>query len=125
MVKTSYQVIKTMNSIITKYGSYRLSLTCDKDKVKQIVNGLISQFDDTFTFTQLCSAVLVKAEEENLLNKEPNTLYRGSIELSFNDLDSINLIVWEMIWKKLIVIVLYENPYRPIKGGDFLLRKVN
>lgn len=125
MVKTSYRFIKTMNIMITKYGSHRLSLTCNKDKVKQIVNGLISQFDDTFSFTQLCSAVLIKAEEENLLNKEPGTQYQGSIELSLNDLDSINLIVWEMIWEKQIVIALYKNPYRPLYEGDFSLKRVN
>ena len=114
-----------MNIMITKYGSHRLSLTCDTSKVKRIVDDLVCQFDDTFTFTELCSAVLVIAEKENLLKKEPNTQYVGQIELSFNDLDAINLIVWEMIWKKQIVIVLYKNPYRSLKERDFLLKKVD
>lgn len=111
--------------MIIKYGTHKLALTCDKNKVKQIVNALVSQFDDTFTFTQLSAAVLLKAEEENLLKKEPNTQYVGQIELSFYDLDLINLIVWEMIWEKEVVIVLYKNPYRPINEGNFLFKKVN
>lgn len=106
--------------MIIKFGNHQRSLICDRDKVNQIVNDLITRFDDTFTFMQLCSAVRTKADEEGLFDKEPNTQYEGQIELSYNDLDTINLIVWEMIWAKHLMIVLYKNPY----DGEFLLKKV-
>lgn len=114
-----------MNIMITKFGPHRLALTCDKKKAEQIVDDMIAQFEDTFTFMELCNSVRLKANEEGLLDKEPNTRYEGEIELSFNEIEKINLIVWKMIWERQLMILLYKNPYGPLNDGDFRFKKVD
>lgn len=63
-----------------------------------------------FTFQNLCQQILVTAEQEGKLRKEPNTEY-STIHLTTNDIMAISKILWDMIWERKVYIVFDAYSY--------------
>lgn len=89
------------------YGQTKLPLKYEDTKLNEMIGNFISVSKE-FTYSQLCNYILTIAEQEGMLEKQPNTSY-SQILLTPNDTIKINKFLWERIWAKEILI-LFSSP---------------
>lgn|SRR5690554_3087073 len=80
-----------------------LPLKCNDDELRLIVEKYIEQSDYDFTFNGLIHYIKQKAMQMDLFEKEDNVEYIV-IELNRIDIKRINLLIWDMIWDRKIII---------------------
>ncbi len=98
-----------MNTI-TIMSKSALPLKCSDDELRSIVEDFIEQSDFDFIFNSLCCYIIDLAKQKDLFDKEPNTKY-NEIELVGTDIKRINLIIWDMIWSRKIIIDFSKDKY--------------
>jgi hypothetical protein len=98
-----------MNYVQTTYiyGPSKLSLRYTDDLLKQLIDKYVAS-NNEFTFTQVCNFILSTADQEEMLDKRPNTSY-SQILLTHNDTTRICKMLWEIIWSQKL-IVLFNTP---------------
>ena len=84
-------------------GNSYLDLTCSKEALFEIIEKYIEGKETHFSFSELCNHVKRIAVERKYFKKEPNTIY-SDIEFLNNDMKQINLIIWEKIINKELMI---------------------
>ncbi len=87
----------------------RLELNCTKEEIKSLTKEIVHKLNGRFSFSQLVKVFTLVADERGLFDKSPNTIYQGGFEPSKQNIETINLAVWEMIWDRQLVIALYED----------------
>jgi hypothetical protein len=92
-------------------GTTNLKLTCNKQVLIDIIEDYIEKNENSFSFKELYNYIKHIANENNYFDKEPNTEY-SQIELLSVDVQTVNLIIWEKIWNKTLIIDFYKNLYR-------------
>ena len=92
-------------------GTTNLKLTCDKQVIRNVIENYIEKVENSFSFKELYNYIKHIASENNYFDKEPNTEY-SQIELLSTDVQTINLILWEKIWSKALIIDFHKNSYR-------------
>src|SRR5690554_3243524 len=92
-----------MNFMRKILGNSYLELTCSKEALFEIIEKYIEGKETHFSFSELCNHVKRIAVERNYFKKEPNTIY-SDIEFLNNDMKQINLIIWEKIINKELMI---------------------
>lgn len=105
------------------FGQTQLPLKYNNDELK----GLIEKFIETakeFSYSQLCNHILTIAEQENMLDMQPDTSY-SQILLTHNDSISITRYLWELIWSKKIMILFkgHQDLNYKIDGTYFIVNK--
>lgn len=103
------------------YGATFLPLKCSELELKNIVYNSIDKLDESFSFKQLCSQIKSDAEAENLFEKENNTEY-SSILLNYRDRKTIQLVIWEMIWNRKLMIDLSIDENRSSFNDYYFIR---
>jgi hypothetical protein len=101
-----------------------LDLNCDKAEITSIVKEAMSHLGNRFSFSNLIMDFTSIANEKGLFDKKANVEYQGGIKLSNKDVETINVIVWELIWNRELVIALYANPNGGVSIGNFEFIKV-
>ena len=96
----------------TEHGKQFLNVKCSDDELKEIVISCIANYDGVFSFKQLCETVCKKLDEQDFLEKEKNTEYRGGVGLQQSMTDKIQQYTWEQIWDKKLMIDLLNDEYR-------------
>ena len=97
-----------MNMTRIIIGTSYLPVKCKQEDLQEIVNHVIDECEDHFSFNDLLNQIKTKVEFE----KEPNIEY-GTIDFNGMDIDFINRITWEQIWdKKLMIDLTVKKPYR-------------
>lgn len=91
-------------------GTSSLALMCDKKVFEGIIKGYIDNTEGSFSFRELYNYVKNIAEKNNYFDKEENTEY-SQIELLNCDIQIINRVIWEKIWKKELIIDFYRNTF--------------
>jgi len=92
------------------FGTTNIPLTYTDQELTQKVKKMVNDMPTTFTFQNLCQQILVAADKEGKLRKEPETEY-STIHLTTNDIMNISKILWEMIWERTLYIVFDAYPY--------------
>ncbi len=101
----------------------RLELNCTKEEIKSLTKEIVHKLNGRFSFSQLVKVFTLVADERGLFDKSPNTIYQGGFEPSKQNIETINLAVWEMIWNKELMTALHENPnYSPNHGNVELIK---
>lgn len=93
------------------FGTTNLKLTCNKQVLRYIIESYIETSEGSFSYKDLYNYIKRIAIENNYFEKEPNTEY-SQIELLNTDAQTINLILWEKIWNKTLIIDFHKNIYR-------------
>lgn len=93
-----------------RFGTSDIPLTYTQQELAQKVTKLVGDMQMPFTFHNLCQQILVTAEQEGKLKKEPDTEY-STIHLTINDVMAISKILWDMIWERKLYIVFDAYPY--------------
>jgi hypothetical protein len=96
----------------TELGKQVMNVKCDNEQMKEITLLCVNDFESMFSFKQLCNAVLLKLDKEDLLQKKENVVYQGGFELSSDTTDKIQQFIWEQIWDKKLMIDLLNDEYR-------------
>lgn len=98
-----------MNYGITTYiyGPSKLPLKYEDEKLEELIGKFIADAKE-FTYSQLCNHILMIADQEGMLEKQPHTSY-SQIHLTHNDTIKINKYLWERIWAK-EVMILFNSP---------------
>ena len=90
-----------------KFGASQLPLKYKDEDLDKLIEVYMSDKGE-FSFTQLCNYVLSTADQQDMLEKEPNTSY-SQILLTSQDNVRICRILWEHIWNKELM-QLFNNP---------------
>lgn len=112
-----------MNMVITKFGSTPLSLNYEDKDLAKIVDDYISGVKGTFRYSYLCNHIENLAMQQGKFNTEPYTRYT-EIALTEHDHHRINMILWQMIWERKIVISFRNGLYNQNKSNDTLFEVV-
>lgn len=96
-----------------------LPLKCNDNDLRSLVEDFIEKSDFDFTFNSMCQYIVGLAKQKNLFDKETNVEY-GEIELNGIDLKRINLLIWDMIWDRKIIIDFSKDSYQDINDYRFM-----
>jgi hypothetical protein len=99
-----------------------LSLKCSNDDLRSFVEDFIEQSDFYFTFNSLCLYIVSLANQKDLFVKESNVEY-SEIELNGIDIKRINLIIWDKIWDRKIIIDFSKDKYQ--SSNDYRFMKMD
>ena len=88
---------------ITKYGPSKLPLLYTDKELLQLVESYIQNVKSYFRYSNICNFIEDKALQEEKFQVEPYTRYVDII-ISEQDHHRINMILWQMIWRKKIAI---------------------
>jgi hypothetical protein len=91
--------------MIEHLGTVSLGLKCTDEDLIKIIDNYLNISEYPFSFKELCNYVISKADKNDYFEKKPNTKYNG-IELQLKDIQTINIILWNKIWEKKLIIVL-------------------
>lgn len=91
-----------------RFGTSYIPLLYTNEELKGIVELVIKSFSASFSFRQLCSAIINRADNEGKLKKEPHTQY-SSVQLTTDDTNKISYLLWQIIWDKKLIIVFEPN----------------
>jgi len=105
--------------VITKFGSTPLSLKYENEELAKVIENYISSVKGTFRYSYLCSHIENKAMQEDMFKTEPYTRYTD-IALTEQDHYRINMILWQMIWDKRIVLAFRNGYFNNKNGNDTL-----
>lgn len=89
------------------YGPSPLTLKYNDEKLKDLIGEFIKT-NKEFSYSQLCNYMLSVADQQDMLDKKPNTSY-SQILLTHQDAIRISKNLWDRIWLKEI-IVLFNDP---------------
>lgn len=104
-----------------RFGISNIPLTYTQQELIQTVTKLVDDMSTPFAFQNLCQQILVTAEQEGKLKKEPATEY-STIHLTTNDIIAISKILWDMIWERRIYIVFDAYPYNTESQNMFFAK---
>lgn len=101
-----------------------LALNCTDEQLKEIVENVINDLSDIFSFKELLRVVCNKLQENRFFDMRPNVEYKGGIGLLPIDSDKVQRIVWNMIWDRRLMIDLYNDEYRCAETRSLRLMKI-
>lgn len=90
------------------YSKVALPLNCNDDDLRSIVEGFIEQSDFDFTFNSLINYIIRHANQNDLFDKDTNVKY-AEIVLNGIDVKRINLLIWDMICDRKIIIDFFKE----------------
>lgn len=88
-------------------GQSKLPLKYNDDELDKLIGAYIAETRE-FSFSQLCNHILYTADQQNMLEKQPNTTY-SQIHLTNSDKLRITKNLWERIWAKELIL-LFNDP---------------
>lgn len=103
--------------VITKFGCTPLSLKYEDEELAKVIEDYISSVQGTFRYSYLCSHIENEAMQENMFKTEPYTRYTD-IALTEQDYHRIDMILWQMIWDKRIVLAFRNGYYNNNNVND-------
>lgn len=95
------------------FGTSQLDLKYDDNKLRDIIMDYLKQKRKT-SYISLCNYITSESDNNNMFVKDENTIY-SNLELSEKEHERINLILWNLIWERHLLI----NFRVPIFGSHY------
>lgn len=105
-----------------RFGTSQIPLLYTAEELNRAVELVIELIPASFTFGQLCNAIIDRADSEGKLKKEPHTQY-SSIQLTKDDTNKLSYMLWQLIWEKKLIIS-FESNFQSTDNKDFRFVKV-
>ena len=105
-----------------RFGTSQVPLLYTAEELKRAVELVMESFPASFTFGQLCNAIIDRVDSEGKLKKEPHTQY-SSIQLTKDDTNKLSYMLWQSIWEKKLIIS-FESNFQSTENKDFRFVKV-
>lgn len=105
------------------YGASKLALKYKDERLNELIGDYIDQ-NNEFAYSQLCNYILSVADQNDMLDKKPNTSY-SQILLTPQDTVRICRNLWERIWAKEIFILFNnaQDMYHRTEDSYFIVNK--
>lgn len=98
-----------MTTIRYQPSGHSLKVNCNYAQFKEVALCIIDGYERLFTFKQLSDDVCHKLDERNYFDKEIGVIYEGGFKLNRDDSDTLQIIIWEQIWKHRLIIDLLND----------------
>lgn len=84
------------------FGPSQLNLKYHDNELREIITDFLKKNRKT-SYMALCNYIISESENKNMFVKDDNTIY-SNIELSEKEHERINLILWNLIWERSLLI---------------------
>ena len=109
--------------VITKFGCTPLPLKYEDEELTTVIETYIESVKGTFRYSYLCNHIEHEAMQSGKFKAEPYTRYT-EVALTEQDQNRINMILWQMIWERKIVIAFRSGYYNQNNINDMLFAVV-